>query len=490
MLKITNSLTSAKEPFFSLTPGKVLLYVCGITPYSQSHIGHGRCYTSFDVLYRLLKFLGNDVRYCRNFTDVDDKLIYRALQEFGRKDAYHAIADREIQQYHHEMKLLGNLSPDIEPRVTNNISVIIEFIEQLIAKGSAYPKDGSVYFRVALAPGYPQLARHKLDDLRAGERIDVREDKEDPLDFALWKNEPEGGFWDSPWGNGRPGWHIECSALAGTYLGAHIDIHAGGMDLKFPHHDNEIAQSEAHYGAPFARYWVHNGLVRMGEEKMSKSLGNVFLLHNLFQEYDPMVIRFLFLMHHYGAPLEFSQPVLDMARKTYERLCRMFENTSNTISGVSGVSGISGVNTPGISNNLHSNIPVIASDIIRTSHDTISVITSDMVRTSPVASKMLEFLCDDLNTVGMLGVLFDQIGSITSQEEKNIVKLFLQQMLGLTLEPIAAKTVEITPEIQSLLDEREQARISKNWKRADEIRDQLQSMGVPIADAKTAKPGK
>ncbi len=281
MLYLTNSLTGKKEEFKPITPGHVLMYVCGVTPYDKAHVGHGRCYITFDVLFRLLTFLGYKVSYCRNFTDIDDKILNKAEKEFGDRQRYKDISARYIASYHADMQKINCLPPTFEPRVTETIQPIIDFIAGLIQEGKAYAVDGDVYFRINAFPEYGKLSKHKLQDLHAGVRVELNSKKEHPLDFALWKAEPDGTFWKSPWGYGRPGWHIECSAMASKYLAQHIDIHAGGLDLMFPHHENEIAQSEALQGAPFARYWVHNGFVQVNNEKMSKSLGNFFMLEDV-----------------------------------------------------------------------------------------------------------------------------------------------------------------------------------------------------------------
>lgn len=429
MIHLTNTLSGKKEYFNAQkTDKKILMYVCGITPYGESHIGHGRAYITFDVLYRLLKFLGFDVRYCRNFTDIDDKLIKKAQDQFADPLKYPEVAQKYITMFHEDMRRLNCLSPTIEPRVTEHMDQIIVFIQKLIDAGHAYAVNGDVYFSLSSIDAYAKLSKHKLEDLRAGARIDVREDKKDPLDFALWKSECEGTFFKSPWGWGRPGWHIECSVLASEYLGEHIDIHGGGMDLIFPHHDNEIAQSEALFGAPFSRFWVHNGLVQLDKEKMSKSLGNVLLLSEIFKKFDPMVVRFYMLNHQYRAPLDFSFESLVSIQKSYERLIRAF-SVCHSMSGK-------------------------------------AVTYKDL----PIVQKMLEFLCDDLNTVGMLGVVFENL-SVISQDIPTLcaVKAILQNVLGLTLEPLEKQEAKITPEIKKLIDEREHAREQKNWARADEL---------------------
>jgi cysteinyl-tRNA synthetase len=341
------------------------------------------------------------------------------------------------------MFALDTVKPQVEPRVTENIGLIIDFIQGLINVGHAYvAANGDVYFDVRSFKDYGKLSKRNIDDLRAGARVDVNEKKRDPLDFALWKAESEGEFWKSPWGYGRPGWHIECSALASHYLGDHIDIHAGGLDLVFPHHENEIAQSESLHGAPFAHYWMHNGFVNMGTEKMSKSLGNIVTLDDLFKQVDPMVVRYYYLSHHYRAPMEFSLELVQQAQKSYQKLISAFE-------GVEAAGDYAGM------------------------------------RTMPIVNQMLDFLCDDLNTPGMFGVIFEHLSQLKEdKEQREATKLLLQQVLGLTLAPLAQKVVKITPEIQKLIDERETARSAKDWARADQIRDKLQMLGVVVQDRK------
>lgn len=439
MITVSNTLTNKKETFSPLDADHVKLYVCGITPYDFAHIGHGRCYITFDVLYRLLKTMYPKVTYCRNFTDVDDKLMARAEKELGDKLRYHEVAQRFMDAYTQDMQQLNCLVPDIQPLATGTIDQIIEITQKLIEKGLAYEVDGDVYYRVKKFKDYGKLSKRKLEDLIAGARVDINEKKEDPLDFALWKAEAEGTFWKSPWGYGRPGWHIECSAMAFKHLGQHIDIHAGGMDLIFPHHENEIAQSEGAYGADFARYWLHNAFVRIDKEKMSKSLGNFFTLRDVFQTFDPMVIRFYILQHHYHSPLDFSFDDIKASEKAYRRLCKTF-----------------------------------ATSMCPASFD------DEHVQASPLVKELMRFVQDDLNTVGALGVVFENLTDL--QEELCAVKLFLQNILGLTLKPLPEKTVEITPEIQALITEREQARLNKDWKKADQLRDKLVELGVDIQD--------
>jgi cysteinyl-tRNA synthetase len=454
MLKITNTMTGNKELFTPRNEGVVNMYICGVTPYAPSHIGHGRCYVAFDLFYRVLQLAGYSVVYCRNFTDIDDKLLNRAEQEFGDKHRYTEIADACIRQFHDDMTALNCISPDFEPRVTHHIPDIIEFIQGLIEEGKAYAVGGDVYFHIASFPQYGKLSKHNIKDLRAGSRIDVEHNKKDPLDFALWKSEAEGTFWESPWGYGRPGWHIECSALASYYLGERIDVHGGGLDLVFPHHENEIAQSEGLYGGTFARYWMHNGFVLVDKEKMSKSLGNFLTLDEIFKQFDPMVIRFYYLSHRYRAPMDFSFDDIKSVQKSYQRLCKFFESCKE------------------------STVQSIAQSMRK---------DAEKIKGFPIVQKMWQALLDDLNTPAMFGTLFESLDILAdpaNKQEMCAVKAFLLSILGLTLEPLPEKAVELTPEITQLLAEREKARAEKNWARADEIRDQLTNLGVDIHDKK------
>lgn len=444
-LRITSTLTGKKEIFVPQKPDAVGLYVCGITPYDYAHIGHARVYVTFDFLYRLLQLSGYNVTYVRNFTDIDDKIIAKAVRELGDSSKYHTIAQFFIDAYHEDMHKLNCTTPSHEPRVTQTIPEIIQLIEKLIAAGKAYQIEGDVYYSIQTFPEYGALSKQKLDDLRAGYRVEVNDKKKDPLDFALWKGEAEGSFWKSPWGYGRPGWHIECSAMAATYLGPHIDIHAGGLDLIFPHHENEIAQSEGCYGAPFARYWMHNGFVTVNQEKMSKSLGNFFTLKDVFKQFDPMVIRYYILAHHYKAPLEFSIADIHAVQKSYQRLCKALNP--------------------------------ITLDAQLTFHDLMQ---------SPIVAQMYSFASDDLNTPGMFGVLFEHLSVLQQdREQAKLVKYFLMNIAGFTLQPLPEKEQPITPEMENLIKEREQARAAKDWARADRLRDELKQLGYDVQDKKT-----
>jgi cysteinyl-tRNA synthetase len=440
-VRLTNSLTQNKQLLTPLNPPKVTMYVCGITPYDSAHIGHGRVAVTFDLLFRLLKVLAYEVSYCRNFTDIDDKIIKKAVAEFNNSQEYKKIADRYIRQFSEELEALNCLKPTYEPRVTENIEAIIDFIDKLIKAGKAYISNGDVYFSVAQFPEYGKLSKQKLEELRIGARVEKSEKKRDALDFALWKAEPEGTFFKSPWSWGRPGWHIECSALANKYLGKQIDIHGGGADLLFPHHENEVAQSQGLFNAPFVRYWMHVAFVQINKEKMSKSLGNVFNLKDIFAQFDPQVLRYYYLSHHYRSPLDFSLDDLVVAQKTYQRLCNYFAK-----------------------------------------HHCDKVLEENILL-QPVITEMLTALCDDLNSPNMLGILFAKIDTLSAAEQCSI-KLFLQQVLGFSLQPLPEKTVEITSEIKQLLQEREQARKERDFKKADQLRDQLKKLGYEAKDEK------
>lgn len=438
MMNLYNTLSGKKE---SVTQSALTFYACGITPYDYAHLGHGRCFIVFDVLYRFFKSQNQQITYCRNFTDIDDKLLARAHKELGDSLRYKEIADKYIDAYLQDMDSLNCLFPDHQPRVTQVIPEIIAFIEGLIAKGHAYQVGSDVYFRVTSFKGYGQLSKRNLDDLQAGARVEINEKKENPLDFALWKGEPEGSFWKSPFGYGRPGWHIECSVMATKFLGTTLDIHGGGMDLIFPHHENERAQSEGLSNQVFAKSWMHVAFVQTDKQKMSKSLGNFFTLREVFEKFDPMVVRFYILKHHYRTPLDFSYQDLESCEKAYRKLCKAFAHKS-------------------CSANLSMQCSVEA----------------------PILCKMIAFIEDDLNTVGALGVVFEHLDNLG--QELCGVKSFLQNVFGLTLEPLPERFVPITSEIQQLIDARQKAREQKNWATADKLRAQLIELGVDVKDDK------
>ena len=328
MLTIHNTLTRSKEAFQPIEPGKVRMYVCGMTVYDYCHLGHARVMVVFDMVTRWLRASGFDVTYVRNITDIDDKIIKRA-QENG--ESIRTLTDRFIEAMHEDANALGVLRPDQEPRATDYVDRMQSIISRLTEKGLAYIADNrDVCYAVRKFEGYGKLSGKSLDELRAGERVDVASDKRDPLDFVLWKHardeEPNEVKWQSPWGQGRPGWHIECSAMSSDLLGNHFDIHGGGQDLQFPHHENEIAQSEGAHGHTFVNYWMHNGFVRVDDEKMSKSLGNFFTIREVLASYDPEVVRFFILRAHYRSPLNYSDAHLDDARQALTRLYTALKN--------------------------------------------------------------------------------------------------------------------------------------------------------------------
>src|SRR5512136_3124072 len=317
-LRVYNTLSGGKEEFVPLRPGKVGMYVCGVTVYDYSHIGHARAYVAFDVILRYLRYLGYDVTYVRNYTDIDDKIIKRANSDGV---PFYEISERFIKEFDRDMAELGVEVPDVQPKATEHLAEIISLVTTLIDKGYAYQAGGDVYFCVDKFASYLKLSKRNLEEMQAGARIEVDEKKRHPMDFALWKEAKAGEpFWDSPWGKGRPGWHIECSAMSLKYLGETLDIHGGGQDLIFPHHENEIAQSEAATGRPFVRYWLHNGFVNINAEKMSKSLGNFFTIREVLEKYDREVLRFFLLSAHYRSPLDFSDQNLTEAEAGMERI--------------------------------------------------------------------------------------------------------------------------------------------------------------------------
>lgn len=443
VIKLTNTLTKKEEVFVPQNKKSVSMYICGVTPYDYSHIGHGRCYVVFDLLFRLLKILEYKVTYIRNVTDIDDKLLQKAKQDLGDINKYKEIANQFMAIFNEDMNNLGCLPPTFEPKITDHIPEIMNFIEELLKENKAYTVGHDVYFDISSFANYGKLSHRKIEDLLAGARIKVDINKKHPADFALWKGNDQKLFWKSPWGYGRPGWHIECSAIARKYLGDTIDIHGGGMDLIFPHHENEIAQSESLTGKTLARFWVHNAFITVNQEKMSKSLGNFFTLQDIFKKYDPMVLRYYFLQHQYKTPIDFSIERIEVTQKAYKKLAAIFAG-----------------NKP-------------------------SIKTKDFNLKSPLIKKMLHALCEDLNTPKLLGIVFEHLQDFKNDAKlKEEVKNFLTTSIGLTFKPILKEKIEITPEIQKLLEKRKQARLEKNWQLADEIRNKLLEMDVKVHDKK------
>lgn len=453
-IQIYNTLTRQKEDFIPLEEGKVKMYVCGPTVYNFIHIGNARPAIVFDTVRRYLEFRGYDVRYISNFTDVDDKLI-RVANEVG--EDVPTIADRFIEAYFEDVSALGCQKAHVHPRVTENMDIIIDFINTLIEKGYAYESEGDVYFHTRRFEGYGKLSHQSIDELRVGARIAVGEKKQDSLDFVLWKAAKEGEiYWESPWGKGRPGWHIECSAMAQKYLGDTIDIHAGGQDLAFPHHENEIAQSEALTGKSFARYWMHNGYINIDNEKMSKSLGNFVLVHDILKKHDPQVIRFFMLSVHYRHPINYNDELLENTRAGLERIKTSYKNLKH-----------------------------------RKESSTNLTDTSDtwLEKMNEIRDIFIQAMDDDFNTANGISSLFELSTLanhylLESNTDSNVIESFMNQfeelfhVLGLQLE----KEELLDEEIETLIENRIQARKDRNFQLADQIRDQLKDLNIILED--------
>ncbi len=462
MLHIHNTLTRQKERFEPRVEGEVGMYVCGMTVYDYCHVGHARVLVVFDVLYRHLKALGYNVTYVRNITDVDDKIIARAL-EAGK--TMPEITARFIEEMDTDAASLGVLKPTHEPRATETIEPMVAMIETLIGSGHAYAADnGDVYFSVSKHEGYGKLSGAKLEDLRAGERVAVDDFKKDPLDFVLWKAaKPDEPSWPSPWGDGRPGWHIECSAMSRELLGDEFDIHGGGRDLTFPHHENEIAQSECATNKSFARYWMHNGFVRINDEKMSKSLGNFFTVRDVLKVYSGEEMRLFILGSHYRSPLNYATDQLDSARSALRRLYTALKTYADN-------SGVDGADD---------------SD----SAQSINMI-EDAVQRFDTAMN------DDLNTAEAIAVLHDvanQLNKADAASEHAASLAYTLKILGERLGLLQADPLSVlqqaqgedamdAADIQALIDERIAARAAKDFARSDEIRDILDAAGIVVED--------
>jgi cysteinyl-tRNA synthetase len=452
-LIIYNTLTRKKEVFKPIEPGKVRMYVCGMTVYDFCHLGHARVLVAFDVIVRYLRARGFDVTYVRNITDIDDKILKRAAEN---GEPYDQLTARFIDAMHEDEKRLGIVSPNAEPRATQHIGDILALIEKLIAKGYAYRADnGDVYYAVAKFDGYGKLSGKIPEELLAGARIEVDEAKRDPRDFALWKaaKPHEEAVWDSPWGPGRPGWHIECSAMSTCCLGETFDIHGGGPDLKFPHHENEIAQSEAATGKHYVNYWMHAGAVRVDGEKMSKSLGNFFTIREILDQYDPEVVRFLLISSHYRSSIDYSQDSLQEARSGLDRLYTALRP--------------------------YADVPAAS---------------LQQLESSEYFQRFTAAMDDDFNTREALAVMYDLARAINSATSRESGEQLAAQLKGLgaalgvlSLSPDAwfkAGAEEGGDEIDRLVAERIEAKKSKNFARADEIRKQLLEQGIVLEDRK------
>lgn len=455
-MRLYNTLTRKKEDFVPLEENKVRMYSCGPTVYNFFHIGNARPFIIFDILRRYLEYRGFEVEYVQNFTDIDDKMIMNAAAE---GITVCEMADRYIKEYYEDAKGLGIRNADVHPRATENIGAIIELIKKLEEKGFAYVAGGDVYFDTEKFSEYGKLSGQNLNDLESGARINVSENKRNPMDFVLWKAQKPGEpAWDSPWGQGRPGWHIECSAMAGKYLGETIDIHSGGQDLIFPHHENEIAQSEAATGKPFARYWLHNAFLNIGNEKMSKSQGNFFTVRDISKKYDYVTIRFFMLSAHYRNPVNFSEDQMRQAQTGLERITNCMENLEHLLK-----------NAPESNNGEDAE--------------------KEDERFSSYKNKFIEAMDDDLNTADALAAIFELVREVNSHIDDKSSKDSIMRAYNLLKElngvlGIAAKkeTGGPQPEVEKLIAEREEARKNRDFKRSDEIRDKLKEMGIAIED--------
>ncbi|MDR0723639.1 MAG: cysteine--tRNA ligase [Endomicrobium sp.] len=453
-IKLYNTLTNNKENFKPQKERFVSMYVCGVTPYDHVHLGHARAYVVFDIIKRHLLQRGYKVKHIQNFTDVDDKIIKRASEKNIQPSQLSQIY---IDDYFAQMEKLNVLKAQEYPCVTGMIAEIISFIEELVSKGFAYNVDGDVYFSVEKFKDYGKLSKRKLESLKAGARVVICDEKTSAFDFALWKktkeNEPQEVFWDSPWGKGRPGWHIECSVMASHLLGDSIDIHGGGQDLIFPHHENEIAQSEAKTGKQFVKYWVHNGFVTINKEKMSKSLNNFFTLNEVFEKYNPRVVRYYLLTQHYSSPLDFSDCGLDAAKNALQGLDDAYLRLTTSM----------------------------AEDT------TVEIKDKDLL---DLRDKFLSALDDDFNSEKALSylhelknIILNGLFSACKERLSFLRKLFedlTEKSLGITL----PKGESLDNDLENLLKERNQARKSKNWQEADRIRDIINSKGYKIVDNK------
>ncbi len=472
-LRIFNTLTLSKEDFTPITNGKVNMYVCGVTVYDFCHVGHARAAIVFDTIFRYLKHLGFEVSYVRNFTDIDDKIIKRAQEE---NITWKEVTEKYIDAFYQDMGQLNIESPTQEPKATEHINTMLKMVSSLVDQGKAYESDGDVYYSVRSFEEYGKLSGRNLDDLLAGARVEIGEHKKDPLDFALWKrSKPGEPSWESPWGPGRPGWHIECSAMSYEYLGEQFDIHGGGKDLVFPHHENEVAQSCGFTGKPPVKYWIHNGFVNINKEKMSKSLGNFFTIRDILEKYHPESLRLFLISNHYRSPIDFSDQNLEEASKVLDRFYEFFVQAEK-----------------------------IRGDL---SSSSISD-QQDLLRKQPLLQKLENAMNDDFNTAVVLAHLNEELRNLnkllakkTPREEEWLsfdlstkTLKYCGQLLGLFFrkpEDYLADTLELrikstgldVNKIESLIEQRTTARKSKEFQKADQCRDELTKMGVIIEDS-------
>ncbi len=459
-MRIYNTLTQKKEEFIPLEEGKVRMYVCGPTVYNFIHIGNARPAIIFDSLRRYLEYLGYQVNYVTNYTDVDDKIIKKAVEE-GVSAA--EISERYIKELRIDMEALNVREATCHPRATEEIEGMIEMISRLIEKGHAYEKNGTVYFRTRSFAEYGKLSKKKIDDLEAGARIAVNDEKEDPMDFVLWKPKKEGEpFWPSPWSEGRPGWHIECSVMSKKYLGEQIDIHAGGEDLIFPHHENEIAQSEACSHKQFARYWMHNAFLNIDNKKMSKSEGNFFTTREICQQYDPQVVRFFMLNSHYRSPLNFSRELMEAAKNSLGRILTAVGQLDYLLSGTSLGDG----------------------ELMEEERQILS-------EAEALRLKYLAALDDDFNSADAIAAVFELVKlsntNCSGESTRAFVKA-LHELIGQLCDILGIITHKkeelLDEEIEKLIEERQAARKSRDFARADEIRQLLLEKGIILEDTR------
>ncbi|MFH1060458.1 MAG: cysteine--tRNA ligase [Pseudomonadota bacterium] len=474
-LTIYNSETRHKEEFNSLEPGKVRMYVCGVTVYDDPHIGHARCYVAFDAIHRHLLARGFSVEYARNFTDIDDKIIRRAAET---NQDWRALAQRYIDSFQADMAALGTLPPTLEPRATEHIAEIIAAVQALVDKGHAYVVDGDVYFAVQSFAPYGRLSGRNLEDMQAGARVEVDQRKENPLDFALWKaSKPGEPWWESPWGPGRPGWHIECSVMSQKYLGKTFDIHGGGKDLLFPHHENEVAQAEALSGQPFAHYWMHNGFVNVDNEKMSKSLGNFFTIKDILKHTRPEALRLFLLSKHYRSPLDFSDAALKDAAQGLTRLY-------NALREAQAAASAAPIDQPLWNQDEQAKLREI--------QDQVEAFERGMD--------------DDFNTAAATGALFGlaRIANRLASEPRTDARDALLGLAAARLKHLGARLgiLQTDPEefmqgqdapaaaegpdpawVDQKIADRQAARKAKNFAEADRIRDELKNLGVVLEDS-------
>jgi len=454
-MKLYNDLTRRKEEFVPIKEGEATIYACGPTVYNFFHIGNARPFIVFDCLRRYLTYRGYKVKFVQNFTDVDDKIIKKANEEGTTSEE---VAQRYIDEYFVDAGGLGVLPADVHPKATETMPEIIEIVKTLVDKGYAYESNGDVYYRTLKFKDYGKLSHQPLDELQAGARIDVSEQKEDPLDFALWKaSKPGEPAWDSPWGPGRPGWHIECSAMAGKHLGKTIDIHCGGQDLIFPHHENEIAQSEAANGCTFANYWVHNGYINVDNQKMSKSLGNFFTVREVAAKYDYEVIRFFMLSAHYRSQINYSTETLDQAKAGLERLY----NCKNNL--------------------------LFLKD--KAAEGALTEAEAAIVeKFAAHKESFLEAMDDDMNTADAISAIFELVRDINTGAAGSPTRAFVEAALSIfeelcgVLGLCGGKEEALDDEIEAMIAERQAARKAKDFKTADAIRDKLSEMGIVLED--------